>query len=176
MQNNEWDRIMTSKPFSIHENECASEKWVDTTRGNVQWRTLLSADRTPTDSITLGIAELTPGELDALSCHQHPQPEVYYVLSGEGIVTIEDIQYPICPGSAVFIPGNAKHRVRNTGKEILRILYVFAVALFEEVEYKFTETAIQTADKSINNNSLKDRSLPVPDNCDQNNNSLLNLE
>ena len=57
---------MTSQPFSIQENECEIERWVDATRGNVQWRILLSADRTPTDSMTLGIAELKPGELFVL--------------------------------------------------------------------------------------------------------------
>ncbi len=129
---------MTSEPFSIQEDDSEIEQWSDPTRGNVQWRTLLSADRTPTDSLTLGVAEIKPGELDGLSCHRHPQSEVYYVLSGVGVVTIEDLQYPISPGSAVFIPGNAKHRVRNTGNETLRILYGFAVDSFEEVEYDFT--------------------------------------
>ena len=116
------------------------DRWADAARGTVQWRTLLSADRTPTDSLTLGIAELAPGELEALSCHRHPQAEVYYVLSGEGIVTIADRQHLLSPGCAVFIPGNAQHSVRNTSNETLRILYVFAVDSFEQVKYEFVET------------------------------------
>lgn len=128
-----------SQAFSVQEGDCAIERWTDATRGNVQWRTLLSADRTPTDSLTLGVAELAPGERDALSCHRHAQAEVYYVLSGEGVVTIDDRQHSISPGSAVFIPGNAKHSVRNTSDETLRILYAFAVDSFERVKYEFVE-------------------------------------
>lgn len=130
---------MISQPFSIQESECVIEQWGKTTRGNVQWRTLLSADRTPTDSLTVGIAELAPDEKDALACHQHAQAEVYYVLSGEGIVTIEDRPHLVSPGSTVFIPGNAKHRVRNTGNKTLRFLYVFAVDSFEQVSYEFAD-------------------------------------
>ena len=130
---------MTSQPFSIQENDCTIERWAEASRGNVQWRTLLSADSTPTDSLTLGIFELAPSKLDGLSEHRHPQPEVYYVLSGKGIVTIEDCQHPISSGSTVFIPGKAKHKVRNTGNETLRVLYAFAIDSFEEVEYEFMD-------------------------------------
>ncbi|MCB8978163.1 MAG: hypothetical protein H6657_12140 [Ardenticatenaceae bacterium] len=40
------------------------------------------------------------------------------------------------PGSLVFIPGDAPHGLRNTGSEVLRLLYVFAVDSLDEVVYK----------------------------------------
>jgi mannose-6-phosphate isomerase-like protein (cupin superfamily) len=127
------------RPFIVHENQCELEGWDDPARGKVQWRTLLSADRTPTTSLTVGVVELGPGKPDVVHLHRHTQPEVYYILSGEGIVTIEGREHPVRPGTAVFIPGDAEHAARNTGSELLRLLYAFAVDSFDEVKYVFPD-------------------------------------
>ena len=82
------------------------------------------------------MAEFEPGA--EFHPHWHPQPEVYYVLAGTGTVFLHDKEQPIRPGSAVFIPGNLEHSVRNDGSELLRILYVFPVDSFAEVAYTVT--------------------------------------
>jgi mannose-6-phosphate isomerase-like protein (cupin superfamily) len=125
------------EPIVIHEDDCAFEKWDEPARGSVRWRTLISGDRTASDSLTVGVAELEPNDTTSLSSHRHPPAEVYYVLSGEGVVTISDTEYAIRPGTAVFIPGNASHSARNTGTEPLRFLYVFPVNSFNDVSYDF---------------------------------------
>jgi mannose-6-phosphate isomerase-like protein (cupin superfamily) len=132
------DPVRKVNPIVVHEEACELEGWADPTRGGVRWRTLFSADRTESESITCGIAEVTAsGVEDLFSVHQHAQPEVYFVLSGEGMVTIDGVEYPIRAGSAVFIPPNALHSARNTGEDPLRLFYVFAVDSFAEVEYVF---------------------------------------
>ena len=128
-----------SQAFIIHEEECELEGSTDLSPGSVRWRTLISADRTPTDSLTVGVAELEPGETRAFRPHKHAQPEVYYILSGTGIVTIAGADHPIRPGSTVFIPGAAEHGARNTGAELLRLFYVFPSNSFAEIEYEFPE-------------------------------------
>ncbi len=128
---------MTLRPTVIHEDLCALEAWDEPDRARVRWRTLLSADRTPTGSLTLGIAELPPGP-GARRLHRHPQVEAYYVVAGEGLVVVDGEEHPVRPGSAVFIPGDVEHGAINTGETTLRLLYVFPVDAFEEVEYRFS--------------------------------------
>jgi quercetin dioxygenase-like cupin family protein len=42
-------------------------------------------------------------------------------------------------GTAIFIPSNALHAVGNVGATVLRILYVFGVDSFDEVQYVFAD-------------------------------------
>ena len=128
------------RPFIVHEEDCELEGSEAIAPGSVRWRTLISGDRTPTDSLTAGIAELEPGDVRLFRPHKHAQAEVYYILSGEGVVTIAGIEHPVRPGTAVFIPGGAEHGARNTGTEPLRLLYVFPSDSFAEIEYQFPES------------------------------------
>lgn len=129
-----------ARGFVVNEDDCAIERPRDPRRLSVQWRTLVSGDRTPTDSLTVGVAELSPGSSADLRVHlhRHAQPEVYYVLSGQGVVTISGTAHPVRRGSAVFIPGQAEHCAQNTGTEPLRLLYVFAADSFEQIRYEFS--------------------------------------
>lgn len=115
-----------------HERECPEESWTDI----VTWRTLISGDRTPTESLTVGTAEIQPGAPTEGARHRHEAPEVYYVLAGTGVVHVGDQQHPVEPGTAVFVPGNEWHFVANTGDEPLRLLFVFAVDQFTDVHYE----------------------------------------
>lgn len=124
------------EPFVAHVDDCEVERWQDPARGPVQWRTLISGDRTPTDSLTVGIAEVPAGAPDP-RLHRHAQAEVYHVLAGEGMVTIDGRDFALRAGSTAFIPGDALHGARNTGAEPLRILYVFASGSFDEIDYRF---------------------------------------
>ena len=76
---------------------------------------------------------------DQLKVHRHALPELYYILTGSGVVTIDGVQHPVSADTAVFIPGNVAHGLRNTGQTILRFLYVFAVDSFSKVEDIFPE-------------------------------------
>lgn len=121
----------------VHEDACPLEGWDDALRGKVVWRTLLSGDRTPTAQLTLGVTELGPGQPSPFHPHRHAQSEIYYVLSGEGIVYIDGEEHPLRAGTGVFIRGDAWHGARNTGCEPLRLLYVFAADSFADVHYQF---------------------------------------
>jgi quercetin dioxygenase-like cupin family protein len=104
-------------------------------RGGVLWKTLLSGDRTPTNALTLGVATFAPG--DVLPEHRHDETELYLVLEGAGEVTVDGIVREIRAGAAVFLPGGARHGIRNTGPSDLRLAYVFATDSFADVEYDF---------------------------------------
>jgi quercetin dioxygenase-like cupin family protein len=130
---------MNAHPHGVvrHEDDCPIEGWDDAIRGTLTWRTLLSGDRTPTAQMTLGVTEVGPGQPNPFHPHRHAQAEIYYVLSGEGIVSIGGVEHPLRAGSSVFIPGDVWHGARNTGRDTLRLLYVFAADSFAQVHYVF---------------------------------------
>ncbi|KAK5173814.1 uncharacterized protein LTR77_002495 [Saxophila tyrrhenica] len=134
------DTTMT-QPVVISSDEIAqqpSEHFPDVRHGSgLNWKTLLSSSKTPTDTLTTGIATCAPGN-SLLCTHQHTHAEIYYVIRGSGVVEIEGKEFDVKEGSVVFIPSDAKHGVRNaSGSEEFVWLYVFAADGFGEVEYRF---------------------------------------
>ncbi len=131
---------MSSEPVVVHERDREWQSWPPeqvAERGEVRWKTLISAGLTRSDSLTLGVARLSPGE--TLRAHRHEQAEAYLVLDGAGIVTIDGAAHPVGPGAGVFIAGNAVHSVESSGQRELRVAYVLAADAFEDVEYVFGE-------------------------------------
>jgi quercetin dioxygenase-like cupin family protein len=128
--------MQKAKPLVVQDKDCRRDSWNDSVKGKIGWRTLFSADATATDSLTAGVAEVEPGGW--LGLHRHSPAEIYYVIEGRGVVTVDGAEHQVSPGSAVFIPGNAEHGVRNEGSATLRFLYAFAVDSFADVEYRFS--------------------------------------
>ena len=64
------------------------EGWDDPVRGRVAWYTLFSSDITPTDSMAAGVAEIAPGD-GALRLHSHAEAEIYYIIEGTGILSLQ---------------------------------------------------------------------------------------
>ena len=116
--------------------ERTREGWDDPARGAVAWYTLFSGDLTPTEGLTAGVAELPPGE-GRLTLHRHSQAELYYILEGFGLLTVDGVETPVAAGAAVFIPGDAEHGLRNASDAPLRLLYVFPTDRFSDVVYRF---------------------------------------
>lgn len=105
-------------------------------RGHAAWTTLFSEGRTPTDSMTAGVAVLGQGGF--LAAHRHPPAEIYFLISGRGTVTIDGVSHDVEAGTGIFIPGNCEHAIRNEHSTPLRFFYVFAVDRIEDVAYTFS--------------------------------------
>jgi len=99
----------------------------------IRWRTLLSGDRTPTHSISMGTLELPSGS--SLEAHRHAPPEVYFVTEGTGTLLIGAEQRIVGAGDVVFIPGNRVHGIRNTSVEMLKLVWMFPTRTWPEIEY-----------------------------------------
>lgn len=127
-----------ARPVVLHEDDVPLESWSEEASDRVAWRTLFSGGRTPTRGLTLGVAELPPGGPPETVAHRHAQIEAYYVLAGEGVVVIDGERHAVRVGSAVFLPGDVQHVAANTGRETLRLLYVFDADSFDEVQYHFS--------------------------------------
>jgi quercetin dioxygenase-like cupin family protein len=112
------------------------------THGNVVWRTLISGDRTPSNGLVLGVADVGPGGW--LGLHRHDPAEFYLGLSGEGTATVDGQAFLIKAGVALFIPGNAEHGI-TAGPEGLSFAYGFAANAFDEIEYRYTEDEAETS-------------------------------
>jgi mannose-6-phosphate isomerase-like protein (cupin superfamily) len=127
-----------SQPVITSTTERSREAWNDPVRGSVAWHTLFSSDITPTDSMSAGIAEVVPGG-GALQMHRHAEPEIYFIIEGSGIMMLEGRETVVTAGSAIFIPGNAWHGLRNEGDVCVRLFYVFPTGSFADVVYEFPD-------------------------------------
>ncbi len=114
------------------------ESFADPGLGTVHWHTLFSSDRTPTESLTCGLAILSEG--DFLALHRHEPPEVYFGVEGVARVVVEGNSYELRPGVAVFIPGDAVHGVFAENGDA-KFFYAFARDSFSEVVYKLLHDA-----------------------------------
>jgi quercetin dioxygenase-like cupin family protein len=60
--------------------------------------------------------------------HNHEQEEVYYILKGKGEMNVEGETQVLEAVSAVYIPPNTSHALKNIGAEALHMLFVYAPA------------------------------------------------
>jgi quercetin dioxygenase-like cupin family protein len=105
-------------------------------RGAVTWKDLLGGQGPGGPNMVMGVARVRCGE--SLKAHRHSEPEIYYTLSGRGVVTVESQAIPVEAGTAIYIPGDAEHQIDNAEAEDLLILYTFAVKDWSEVHYRFS--------------------------------------
>lgn len=72
--------------------------------------------------------------------HYHPKAEeIYYITHGTGRMRIESELCDVKPGDAIAIPPGKKHKLWNTGTEVLRLLCCCAPA-YEHDDTVITET------------------------------------
>ncbi|MBP0483798.1 cupin domain-containing protein [Sagittula sp. M10.9X] len=126
---------MQTLPVVANADHAPLEGGEDPAFGTVRWRTIFDADRTATSAMVLGVAEFGPE--GTLAPHRHAPAEIYFGLSGNGVVTIDGVAHGIAPGVALYLPPDVEHGT-VAGPEGLRFLYVFPRDRFAEVEYRFT--------------------------------------
>lgn len=71
---------------------------------------------------SLAHARVQPGVTTRL--HRLKHSEVYYVLSGEGEMTIDGERRRVTPGCALYIPPGAAQQITNVGREELIFLCI----------------------------------------------------
>jgi len=127
---------MTQANLIRNEHTLPWESWPDEISRQaspVIWKTLISKGKTDSYGVTMGVLEIPAGE--TLIQHQHLQAEVYYILAGQGRLQLNETNYQVEPGMAIFIPSNTWHSVTNLADTVLKVLYVFSADSFEEVVY-----------------------------------------
>lgn len=100
---------------------------------NTILRELLNPDKADLDlRYSLAHAIVKPG--DTSYVHKLKSSEVYYILSGTGLMFIDDESKKVEPGDAVYIPPNSKQYIKNTGETDLVFLCIVDPAWREEDE------------------------------------------
>ena len=74
----------------------------------------------------LAIAQLAPGKL--LEPHIDPMEEIYFIVSGEGEMQVDDETRHVVPGDAIWLPTGSRHGLSNKGTDDCIILVVASPA------------------------------------------------
>lgn len=75
------------------------------------------------------------------SAHKHEVDQLWYVLEGNGVMTIEGTTFPIGPGMAVSAPAGAMHKIDVGPDADLTYVVVYAPAGPEQQLKKYGPTA-----------------------------------
>jgi mannose-6-phosphate isomerase-like protein (cupin superfamily) len=101
---------------------------------------LVRPEREGSRNLSLAEATVAPGQ--TTHRHSHGQSEeIYYILSGEGIVEVAVRKMVVRAGDAVLIVPGAEHCATNTGPEPLRIMCACSPP-YEHDDTELTEDAI----------------------------------
>jgi len=92
-------------------------------------------DRTTSEVTRCSLAEelLPPGR--AVTPHHHRElEEIYYILSGSGLMTVGHESVRVRVGDAIYVPRGQRHTLENTGSEPIRLLVACGPAFYYEDE------------------------------------------
>ncbi|MCA9176385.1 MAG: cupin domain-containing protein [Planctomycetales bacterium] len=92
-----------------------------TTKDGSEIRELLAHRNSCIRKQSLAEARVPPGAIT--EAHYHPlTEEIYYILEGEGVMTIDGERHRVRPWDAIAIPPGAVHQIENTSPTTLRFL------------------------------------------------------
>ncbi len=72
----------------------------------------------------LAFAYLEPGK--SIESHIDPYEEIYFVLGGEGMMSVGDETREVKPGDAIWLPRGVPHALHNHTDNICQVLVVAA--------------------------------------------------
>jgi len=82
-------------------------------------------DKTPGMKFVFRKRALKPGS--GIGYHEQKEDEVYYVLSGHGVMTLDDKPTEIGPGIAILTRPGSSHGLKQTGTEDLVIMIAYEI-------------------------------------------------
>jgi len=80
-------------------------------------------DKTPGMKFVFRKRALKPGS--GIGYHEQKEDEVYYVLSGRGVMTLDDKPVDVGPGTAILTRPGSSHGLKQAGNEDLVILIAY---------------------------------------------------
>ena len=78
-------------------------------------------------NLSLAEASVPVGSATLLHLHKRSE-EIYYILDGEGVMTLGNERFEVKPGDSILISPETPHQIQNTGKIALRFLCCCAPA------------------------------------------------
>jgi mannose-6-phosphate isomerase-like protein (cupin superfamily) len=92
-----------------------------TTLDGSEIRELMHPDLHGNHNQSLAEASIKPGHETRLHRHDATE-ELYHVLCGSGMLTLENDSISVTAGDTIHIPPGAAHKIRNSGDTTLKIL------------------------------------------------------
>lgn len=80
-------------------------------------------DKTPNMKFVFRKRALKPGA--GIGYHEQKEDEVYYVLSGKGVMTLDDKAIDVTPGTAILTRPGSSHGLKQVGSEDLVVLIAY---------------------------------------------------
>jgi uncharacterized cupin superfamily protein len=114
--------------------------------GELEW-TVTDHGRFASERKRLGLAaggvalgcsvfRVPPGKTAFPAHRHHANEEALYVLAGQGLLRLDDAEFPVGPGDYVALPaGGAAHQLRAMGERELEYLCLSTLLPVEVVEY-----------------------------------------
>lgn len=99
-------------------------------RGNIESFLLVSKKTTNSNNLSITLVEMDPGGFQHI--HKHDPEQMYYILEGSGIMIVNNEEKKVNSGDCIFFPSNAKHGLKNTGKNKLKYLSASAPSFTKE--------------------------------------------
>src|SRR5262245_65526182 len=85
---------------------------------NSEIRPLIDRTTSPITQCSLAEEMLSPG--CAVTPHHHRDlEEIYYIVSGEGLMTVGESTRQVGAGEAVYVPRGQRHSLETTGSETI---------------------------------------------------------
>lgn len=101
----------------VHFSQIPAEPVAEAEGVTIRW---LIARAHGAPHFAMRLFEVPPG--GASPHHRHWWEHEVFILDGEGLVSTEEGDFPLRPGVAVLVPGEALHQFRNSGSGPLRFL------------------------------------------------------
>ena len=79
---------------------------------------LVSEITTNSRYITTSLVEMNPGGKQSI--HSHETEQCYYILEGEGLMTVDRETRKVAAGDCIFIPSNEPHGLNNNSQSVLK--------------------------------------------------------
>jgi predicted TIM-barrel enzyme/mannose-6-phosphate isomerase-like protein (cupin superfamily) len=108
---------MTVTHIKPAQTETFSFEW-----GTMKW--FVSPVTIPGAANSQGEVIINPGQGHVRHLHEHAD-ELIYVISGTGVQTVGDDEFPVTEGDAVYIPMATLHSTMNTGWRTLRLIVTY---------------------------------------------------
>ncbi len=87
---------------------------------------LIGETNSGSKEISIQITDIDPNQMQFL--HSHHQQQCYYIVSGSGLMIIDDESKEVKEGDAIFIPSNSNHGIKNIGSK--KLIYLTANQAF----------------------------------------------
>lgn len=107
-------------------------------RDEAQVQNLLSGESVGATDMNIGLARMQPGMYHLKHHHPHGS-EFYYFTNGTCEVHLDGEDILVRPGTAIYIPPNCVHAIRNDTDEVVELIYGLSKPEYADIGLVYDE-------------------------------------